>query len=168
MLSERMLRRFEHKDLNAVIEINRVCLPENYASYFFIDNFNNCPSGFLVSEIGASVVGYIMCRLEHGFSEIHKLRFARKGHVISVAVLPEYRMNGIATALVNEVEKAIAELGCEEVYLEVRTTNTPAIRLYQRLNFDTTRTIAHYYFDGSDANVMAKELTKQKSERVVN
>ena len=163
-----MLRPFEHKDLNAVIEINRVCLPENYASYFFIDNFNNCPSGFLVSEIGGRVVGYIMCRMEHGFSEIHKLRFARKGHVISVAVLPEYRMNGIAMALVNEAGNALAEQGCEEVYLEVRTTNTPAIRLYQKLNFDTTRTIPHYYFDGSDASVMAKELAKRTSEQVLN
>ena len=152
------LRRFGPADLEAVININRVCLPENYAPYFFIDTFNSLPDTFIVAECGGQVVGYIMCRLEHGFSDVRKLRFAKKGHVISVAVTPEYRNLGIGCSLVEEALSAFARLHVDECYLEVRVTNEPAINLYKRMGFEIVRTIPRYYFDGSDASVMAKPL----------
>lgn len=152
------LRRFNTNDLQSVIEINRVCLPENYASFFFMDTYQSCPEAFLVAEILGRVVGYVMCRIEHGFSEFRRLRFTRKGHVISVAVLPEFRRMGMGNTLVSEALTALTQLNIEECYLEVRTTNEPAIRLYQKMGFDITRRVPHYYFDGADAYVMCRTL----------
>lgn len=153
------LRRFGPADLEAVININRVCLPENYAAYFFIDTFNTLPEAFVVAESQGQVVGYIMCRLEHGFSDLRKLRFARKGHIISVAVMPDFRNMGMGYSLVEQVLSALSVHHADECYLEVRINNDQAINLYKKMGFEITRTIPRYYFDGFDAYVMTKPLT---------
>lgn len=152
------LRRFTPSDLEEVININRVCLPENYAAYFFIDTFNSLPDTFIVAESQGRVVGYIMCRLEHGFSDLKKLRFAKKGHIISVAVMPDFRNLGMGNSLVQQAMSALSGLHTDECYLEVRVTNIPAINLYKKMAFEIVRTIPRYYFDNSDAYVMAKAL----------
>jgi len=152
------LRRFSPADLDAVIDINRICLPENYAPYFFLDAYNSLPETFLVAEIQGRVVGYIMCRLEHGFSDFKRLRFAKKGHIISVAVLPEFRQMGIGYSLVEDVLSALAAMHADECYLEVRMNNDPAIKLYRRMGFEVIRTIPRYYFDGSDAYLMSRPI----------
>ena len=152
------LRRFNPADLEAVININRVCLPENYAAYFFIDTYNTLPDTFIVAEYQGRIVGYIMCRLEHGFSDLKKLRFAKKGHIISVAVMPDYRRLGIGYSLVEGALAAFSAINADECYLEVRLNNDPAIELYKRMGFVIARTVPRYYFDGSDAHVMSKAL----------
>ncbi len=153
------MRRFSQADLEAVIGINRVCLPENYAPYFFIDTFNTLPEAFIVAESQGQVVGYVMCRLEHGFSDLRKLRFARKAHIVSVAVMPDFRNMGIAYSLVEQALSALSAHHADECYLEVRTSNEPAINLYKKMGFDITRTIPRYYYDASDAHVMTKQLS---------
>lgn len=153
------LRGFGPGDLDAVMNINRICLPENYAPYFFMDTFNTLPEGFLVAESEGRVVGYIMCRLEHGFSDVRKLRFARKGHIVSVAVLPEFRTMGVGYSLVQQALAAMVAHHVDECYLEVRVNNYPAINLYKKLGFQVSRSIPRYYFDASDAYVMSKLLT---------
>ena len=152
------LRGFGPGDLDAVMNINRICLPENYAPYFFLDTFNTLPEAFIIAELQGQVVGYIMCRLEHGFSDLRKLRFARKGHVVSVAVLPEFRQMGIGYSLVQQALSAMVAHHTDECYLEVRTTNYPAINLYKKMGFLVSRSIPRYYFDASDAYVMSKPL----------
>jgi len=155
------LRQFNPNDLDSVIEINRTCLPENYAGFFFIDTYRSCPTAFIVAEVGARLVGYIMCRIEHGFSDIRRLKFVRKGHIISVAVIPDYRRAGIASELVKQALGALRELNAEECYLEVRTSNDTAQRLYEKLGFAAGRRVPHYYADGAEALAMVIPLRKE-------
>ena len=152
------LRVFAPPDIESVVNINRVCLPENYAPYFFLDTFNSSPQTFIVAEFQGNIVGYIMCRIEHGFSDVRKLHFAKKGHVISVAVMPEFRRRSIGRGLVESALSALSGLSADECFLEVRITNDPAIELYRKLGFEITRTISRYYYDGSDAYVMTRQI----------
>ena len=152
------LRLFTPADLESVININHLCLPENYAPYFFLDTFNSLPQTFIVAESQGHVIGYIMCRMEHGFSDFRKLHFAKKGHIISVAVIPEFRRIGVGRALVENALSALASLNGDECYLEVRISNGPAIELYKRIGFQIVRTISRYYYDGSDAYMMSKPI----------
>jgi ribosomal-protein-alanine N-acetyltransferase len=46
----------------------------------------------------------------------------------------------------------------KEVYLEVRVSNTPAIRLYEKLGFKIVKVLEGYYSDGENAYLMAREL----------
>ncbi len=153
-----LLRPFRPDDLSAVIEINRVCLPENYSPYFFMEVYKSCPEAFIVAEIDRKVVGYVMCRLEFGFSDVRRFRMVRKGHIVSVAVLPEYRRQGMGSELVTSSLKALELHGTEECFLEVRTSNEEAVALYKHMGFDMVRTVSHYYHDGADAFMMSARL----------
>ncbi len=155
-----LLRPFAPQDLSSVIEINRVCLPENYSPYFFMEVYKSCPEAFIVAEMTGKIVGYIMCRVEFGFSDTRRFRMARKGHIVSVAVLPEFRRQGLGKELVQGALRALASNGSEECFLEVRTVNIEAVSLYRQLTFDVVRTIPHYYHDGADAYLMSIRLTR--------
>ena len=96
--------------------------------------------------------------MEHGFSDVRKLHFAKKGHIISVAVMPEFRRMGIGRGLVEYALSALSSLSADECFLEVRISNDPAIELYNRLGFQIARTISRYYYDGSDAYVMVRVI----------
>ncbi len=163
-----LLRPFRPDDLSAVVEINRVCLPENYSAYFFMEVYKSCPGAFIVAERDNRVVGYIMCRLEFGFSDLRRFRMVRKGHVVSVAVLPDFRRRGIGRELVVSAMKALELHGGEECFLEVRTANEEAVKLYKDMGFDTVRTVSHYYHDGADAFLMSVRLPYTTASGVVS
>ena len=116
------------------------------------------PESFLIAENAGTYVGYIMCKSEFGFSNFKKLGFVKKGHVVSVAVLNELRGNGIGSALVEEAIKGVQEKQCDEMYLEVRCSNTDAVRLYERLGMSVKQRLKSYYRDGEDAYMMAIEF----------
>lgn len=152
------IRHFEEKDIDQVIQINWTCLPENYSPSFFSDIFENFPKTFLVANFNEKIVGYIMCRIENGFSELKKFHITKKGHIISIAVLPEFREKGVGTVLLSEAIKNLEFYKAKECYLEVRTTNLTAIKLYKKFNFIYLRTMRGYYRDGESAYIMLKEL----------
>ena len=152
------LRLFKPSDLEAVIRINRECLPENYTTLFFMNLHKRFPETFIVAETNGKITGYIMCRIETGIPSFKLLGITRKGHVISIAVLPEHQRRGIAHALMEETLKAMKSYKAKECYLEVRTSNVPAVRLYRKLGFEIARTIRDYYADGEDAFLMARQL----------
>ena len=153
-----ILRRCELSDIIPVMEINLRTLPEHYSDYFYESLLEELPEAFIVAEISGKIVGYIMCKMEHGFSNFKKLGFVKKGHVVSVAVIDEHRGKGFGSVLVEEAVKGIKIRECSEMYLEVRCSNNDAVRLYEKLRFSITQRLKAYYRDGEDAYVMAVDL----------
>lgn len=159
------LRQFKPSDLDRVIQINRVCLPENYSPYFFMDIYQRYPATFIVAEQEGKIVGYIMCRIETGFPNFGLFSISKKGHVVSIAVLPEYQRKGVGTALMEEAMKNMHLYNAKECYLEVRISNAPAVEMYKKLGMQVTRIVRGYYADGEDAYLMAKKLEKNITEK---
>jgi len=155
------LRKFNMNDLQSVMHINSLCLPENYTDYFFIDLYRRFPETFIVAEENGKVVGYIMCRVEVGLSTFVFKGLIRKGHIVSVAVLPPYRRKGIGEALIVKAMDGMQLYNVKQCFLEVRMTNEPAVNLYKKLGFEITRTIHGYYADGESAYLMSRELTSK-------
>ena len=153
-----MIRRCEERDLNSVVNINMATLPEHYSDYFFESLLRELPEAFIVAEVDDKVIGYIMCKIEFGFSNFRKLGFVKKGHVVSVAVFDQHRGKGIGKALMLEGINGVLSRKSDEIYLEVRVSNTQAIRMYQRLGFQIKSRLRSYYRDGEDAYLMALEF----------
>jgi ribosomal-protein-alanine N-acetyltransferase len=158
MLETFKLRKLTPDDLQSVMQINRVCLPENYTDFFFMDLHQRFPETFIVAEENGKIAGYIMCRVEVGLSNLGLGGLIRKGHVVSVAVLPQSRRKGVAQALVNAAMDGMRHYKAKQCYLEVRVTNAAGIALYKKLGFEISRTVHGYYSDGEDAYVMTKKL----------
>ena len=47
---------------------------------------------------------------------------------------------------------------CDELYLEVRSSNTSGVKLYENLDFIIKQRLKTYYRDGEDAFLMAIEF----------
>ncbi|MFP3307683.1 MAG: N-acetyltransferase [Acidilobus sp.] len=177
-----IIRRATEADIDQVIEVNLRSLPENYWYGFYQYILSEWGDLFLVAEIGGKIVGYMMNRVEEthdrvlmglenelepahkrsGPLDVFKRVFsgsARVGHVISIAVLQEYRRRGIGSALMSEALKLFEKkYDVDSVYLEVRVSNQPAINMYEKFGFVKARIIRGYYRDGEDAYVMVKRL----------
>lgn len=152
------LRKFEPDDLQDVMQINRVCLPENYTDMFFIDLHERFPQTFIVAEEDNEVIGYIMSRIEVGISNFGLGGLVKKGHVVSIAVLPQGRRKGVASALIKGAMEGMCYYKAKQIFLEVRVTNEAGVNLYKKLGLEVTRTISGYYSDGENAYVMTKKL----------
>ena len=153
------IRRCSQDDLRSVIDINEKTLPEHYSEYFFESLLREMPESFIVAEYENDVVGYIMCKLEFGFSNFRKLGFVKKGHVVSISILEQHRGKNIGKALMIEGINGVTSRKGDEIYLEVRTSNLPAISMYEKLGFQTKSVLKSYYRDGEDANLMALDLS---------
>ncbi len=154
-----VIRNCEEKDLQFVININMSTLPEHYSDYFFNSLLAELPEAFIVAEIKTQIVGYIMCKIEFGFSNFRKLGFVKKGHVVSIAVLEAHQGKGIGTALMLEGINGVLIRKSDEIYLEVRVSNETAVQMYKKLGFIIKSRLKTYYRDGEDAFLMAKDLS---------
>ena len=154
------IRRCEREDVPAVIGINVATLPEHYSDYFYYEILAEFPETFLVAELGGTLVAYIMCRIEYGFSHLRRLGLARKGHIVSIAVTEAHRRKGIGSALVRACHGEMLAKGASECYLEVRISNAEAIGLYERLGYKTSGRLESYYKDGEAAYIMASQIPK--------
>jgi len=154
-----ILRRCELGDIIPVMEINLRTLPEHYSDYFYESLLEELPEAFVVAEISGKIMGYIMCKMEHGFSNFKKLGFVKKGHIVSIAVIDEHRRKGFGSVLVDEAVKGVKTIQGSELYLEVRCSNNDAVKLYEKLGFSIIQRLKAYYRDGEDAYVMAIDFT---------
>jgi len=152
------IRRCEGDDIKSVVEINMETLPEHYSEYFYYEILSEFPETFLVAEFGGAIVGYVMCRIEYGFSHVKKLGLARKGHIVSIAVKEQHRGKGVGTMLMRASQDAMVIKDATESYLEVRVTNDEAVALYRRLGYAVTSRLEAYYKDGEAALVMATKI----------
>jgi len=154
------IRRFNPEtDIDSVQNINRTCLPENYPRFFFIDIAEKFPEGFNVAiiEENNEIAGYEMTRVERGLSN-YGFGLCKKGHIISIAVLPQYRRLGIAQLLMEAANDALRLRDVYEVYLEVRESNQAAINLHQKLGYTSFKVSKQYYNDGESALIMISKI----------
>jgi len=74
--------------------------------------------------------------------------------IISVAVDPKYRKNGIAIRLLNRLVQDAKKKEIYSVSLEVSEKNIPAINLYKKVGFITTNVRKSYYKNNTSAYIM--------------
>ena len=158
--SSLFIRKFELKDLNQVMEINRQNLPENYPESFFRTIYAELPSAFLIAEINGEIIGYTMARIERGLSHYSIFHRSKKGHTVSIAIKPEYRRKSFATKLLKESIAAMIKQGVNELFLEVRVSNTEAVNLYKSVGYEILKEINHYYRDDEAAYLMLQKVPK--------
>lgn len=96
------------------------------------------------------------------------LRFGvDEGHIMNLAVHPDYRRRGIGGLLLQDLFDQARRRGVRRLRLEVRVSNVPAQRLYQRYGFRVERRRRHYYSDGEDALVMGVDRLDTPQRRAL-
>lgn len=131
-------------DLDEILLIESASFPHPWNRTHFHDELASAHAFPLSAFDGRGrLVGYICPML-----------ILDEGHILDVAVHPEYRGHGLGKLLVENVLAACRQRGAEFVSLEVRPSNSEAIGLYRRLGFVETGRRPRYYHDGEDALLM--------------
>ena len=98
-----------------------------------------------------------------GYGEIRSV--AGEAQVYNIAIAPEFRRNGIGEALLRHMIDRAEEDGCTLVTLEVRSRNSAAMALYEKLGFrEVGRRKGYYARGGEDAVLMDLDLRKVEIE----
>jgi ribosomal-protein-alanine N-acetyltransferase len=127
------IRPMQDGDVSAVAAVER-------ASYQFPWSegiFRDCVRvGYLcrVVEVSDVIIG-------HGIVSTG----AGEAHILNVCVRPEFRCRGVGRQLLRYLLERSRALGMAEAFLEVRPSNTTAIRLYQSLGFEQVGVRRGYY-----------------------
>lgn len=131
-----MIRSFTLQDLNAILDIERQSFPKSpYDRMTFLELHTLYPQQFLVyTETGPDskerILGYIV--------------FNPEGHIISLAVLPGRRREGIGKKLLRKAMEASPPRGLSA---EVRRGNLGAQAFYFHMGFRAIGVIPNYYGD---------------------
>lgn len=84
---------------------------------------------------------------------------ADEGNLVSIGVRQEYREMGVASELLDICYEMAADRGVASINLEVRESNEPAIRLYEKEGFQVTGKRPRFYRDpAEDALLYIKKL----------
>ena len=78
--------------------------------------------------------------------------------IISIVVHKDYTKNGIATLLLQEIFKFAKDNNIQKLMLEVRNSNIPAQKLYEKHGFKQITIRKNYYDNSEDALIYEKEL----------
>jgi ribosomal-protein-alanine N-acetyltransferase len=140
-------------DLPVLVSMERVLFAGSpWSMGQFKEEFKGVPNSryFLVATNDADeIVGY---------AAVLVVAPGVEADVLTVAVLPDYTRQGIATHFMNELEKWSQSKQALAMMLEVGVENASAIALYEKLGYQTIATRKNYYGQGLDAFVMRKEF----------
>ena len=81
-----------------------------------------------------------------------------EAELLTLAVLPACRRQGLAAGLLDTVMRHAAAAGANRMFLEVAETNIAASALYRRAGFAVVGRRPRYYAGGADALVMSRAL----------
>jgi ribosomal-protein-alanine N-acetyltransferase len=134
-----MIRPVHPKDFDELLKIEAQAFPKSQYDREELWLLSlKYPHTFLVT-VSNRMDGYIV--------------FSSDGHIISMAVRPQKRREGIGTRL---VRKVIEQCSGKSLRLEVRVSNIGAQRFYLNLDFRIEARIEGYYHDGEDAFLMER------------
>jgi [ribosomal protein S18]-alanine N-acetyltransferase len=77
-----------------------------------------------------------------------------EAHISTIASHPDWRGCGLGQWLMVALMQAAFERGAVRSTLEVRVSNTPAMKLYEKLGYEVTGQRRRYYRDGEDGLIM--------------
>jgi len=113
----------------------------------FLAELHNPASVSFVAVVEDEVAGYIIAwEFEHSI------------HIGNLAIKKDYRRKGIAIRLIKKILKIAEEKHHRFVSLEVRRSNLPAIRLYEKMGFKLDRIIKGYYSDNFEDALVYKYI----------
>jgi ribosomal-protein-alanine N-acetyltransferase len=144
------LRAATEDDLDALAAVHALAFQPGWSAEEIAD-LGSGPGAFALIVEDADPFGMILCRAVAGEAEI-----------LTLAVDPAHRRQGVAHALVEAAALMARQAGAGEMFLEVATDNPAALGLYEKAGFVHAGLRRGYYDRPGnvpvDAVVMRRDL----------
>ncbi|MBR7027968.1 MAG: GNAT family N-acetyltransferase [Bacteroidaceae bacterium] len=150
------LRQLEPRDAELLFQIEN--LPDVAAHTladdepFTLSTAKTFVQDYLANQASATDIRLIIC-LEEGTTtspagtiELVEIDSRHKHAQVGIALLPQMRHLGIATAALNLLDRLAAKLEIHTLVAHVETQNAAANRLFQRADYQHVGQLPDYYF----------------------
>ena len=139
-------RRSLPKDGAEIAALEAAVFPDPWQERDIIDLITTEGAMCFTAVDGDRVVAYFLGRL-----------IPPEGELYRIAVIPEKRQRGVGYRLLDYAYKTSKGRGLESLFLEVRSQNVPAIKLYEAYGFERIGLRRRYYKNpDDDAIIMLK------------
>ena len=135
------------EDVPEVAAIESMLFSQPWSERGFLESMKSRDTLYLVVKMQEKIIGY--CGLLQSFEE---------ADITNVAVHPEWQGKGIAFQMLQKLMELGRAKGIERYTLEVRVSNTPAVRVYEKLGFSSVGIRKNFYdMPREDAMIMWTE-----------
>lgn len=136
------------EDLPEIVGIETASFKTPWSETLFYNEIFKTIAVSRVAKIDGRVVGYLCANI-----------IIDEGHILNLAVHPQYRGLGIGSLLIKEMIGLTRDRNCRSVFLEVRVSNEQAKKMYEKFGFSLLGTRKNYYISPvEDAVVMVLRL----------
>ena len=144
------IRPMQHSDLDAVLAIEVDLFPiDAWSEELFLGELAEVSNSrdLAVAVIDSQIVGYASFRY-----------VGKQGDVNTVAVSKTHQGKGIGTSLMDWLESQATLRNVREIFLEVRSDNDAAMKMYSTRGYERIDVRRNYYGNTIDANIMRKRV----------
>lgn len=128
--------------------IHSQCFPHSWDASYFKSLLNNPATAIFFAREADEDIALVLLQ-----------KVVNEAEILTLCVAPKVQREGIGSGLLWFAEKGLEKEGCTRFFLEVSAANTPALMLYNRLEYKEINIRKQYYPDGSTAICMEKNLT---------
>lgn len=146
------VRQLNPSDLDAMTTLEKKLEHSAFNAGLLAHEFDVIHDAWLGAFCGSQLIGYV------GIANL-----AGEVHVLNIAVENAQRRKGVARLLMDAAKQRVLAWKASCMTLEVRVSNTPAIKLYESLGFVEEGVRPNYYRDGEDASIMWIVLVEEKT-----
>lgn len=157
------IRNASSKDAGALKAIEKACRLESWSEEAYGDAIKDRQFKVLVATCKKRIVGMLLMRLITiaDTSQSSQTDLTLEVELLNIGVLPDFQKAGVASRLLSVALKSFPAKGKVKIALEVRISNSPAIRFYRKKGFrDAGIRRGFYTTPVEDALVMTWETDK--------
>ena len=138
---EPRIRPVDANHIGELIRIGDETRLSPWSAQSYIEELKN-PSSIMLRLVADdnSILGFVVGRLVIGIST-----GSQDAEIYNIAVIPTHQRKGCGQMLFDAFAGLCDEKDVENIWLEVRESNTPAIRFYERNGFTRVQTRNHFY-----------------------
>ena len=129
-------QKMSQSHIKAIAKIERQCFSKPWSENAIASELENDSAHFFVAVLDGEAVGYIGMHCA-----------ADECYIANVGVLKKYRNMGVGSALVKYAADTAQRMNMSFISLEVRPSNTAAVRIYERLGFERVGMRKNFYSD---------------------
>ena len=137
------IEKMQFGDIPYVAELDKQSISESWSEQNYKESLENPNYIILVAKTEDKIIGFISmyCATDEGY-------------ICNIAVEKSYRKCGIGTSLMNEIITFSKDKDLKFLTLEVRESNTNAIKFYKKLNFTNLGIRKNFYSNPAENSVI--------------